>query len=80
MSNGFLVCLKRKVANTNGVQNVMVDMGNFTKHFHILGENLLAVKASVHHQVPHLLVQTRTIMSNGKSQVLIAANRVGVFG
>lgn len=80
MSNGFLIHLKKKMTNTNILEDFVVDASNVTEHLHILGENLFAVKASVHHQVPHLFVDTRTIMSNGESQVLIAANGVGVFG
>lgn len=80
MSNGFIVRLKRKMSHTNGVQNVMVDTGKIAQYLHVFGKDLFFVKTSVNTEIPELAMIRSPIMGNGKSQVLIAANGVGVFG
>ena len=80
MSNGFLAHLKRKMIDPNTLENIVVDTGNVAQDPHVFGENLLAVKSSFDKQIPQLTMVFRPIMGNGKSQVLVAENRVGVFG
>lgn len=79
MSNGFLIHLKRKVTNTNQGKNIVVDFGSLAQYFHVFGENLFFVKSGVNEHIPQPFVHFRAVMSDSKSQVLIAANRVGVF-
>ena len=67
------------VTKVNGFQNAMVDMGKVAQYLHVFGEDLFFVKASVNTKIPELTMIRSPIMGNGKSQVLVAANGVGVF-
>ena len=57
----------------------MVDTGNVAQDPHVFGENLLAVKSSFDKQIPQLTMVFRAVVSNGKVQVLVAANRIDIF-
>ena len=46
MSNGFLIHFKKKMANTNILEDLIIDMRNVAQNLHVFGENLLAVKSS----------------------------------
>ena len=67
------------MTNTNAFKNVAIGLGNLAQDLHVFGENLFLIKSSVYHQVPELLVHWSAIASNGETQVLIAANGIGVF-
>ena len=67
------------MSHTNGVHNVMVDTREIAQYLHVFGEDLFFVKASVNTKIPELAMIGSPIMSNGESQVLIAANRIGIF-
>ena len=67
------------VTKSNTFKNVAIDTGKVAQYLHVFGEDLFFVKASVNTEIPELAMIGSPIMGNGKSQVIVAANRVGVF-